>query len=729
MAGESDTIGRPVVGDNPIAGDVFRPLVLGIDAGGTMTDTFVVAEDGAFALGKAATTPADESVGFIESALDAALQRGIDPDRLFPDLSVVLYAGTTMLNTLLSRTGKRLGVITTKGFEDAVQMGRGMQIWAGYSYADRLHAVTHVHPDPLVPRDRMLGVTERVDMFGDVVMPLYEHEVVAAAERLLAEEVEAICVSFLFSFVNPAHERRAADILRDVLAEHGAELPVYLAHEVRPVLREHSRMNSTLIEAYAAAPVRQQLFNVEASVHERGFPSPLQTVLSYGGLANIRYPRLHETLISGPVGGVLGAKFIGDIIGEQNLIVTDLGGTSFDIGAITQGVIPIDSEPVLARFKLSLPTIALDSIGAGCGTIVKVDPLTHRIELGPESAGSEPGPVCFDRGGERVTVADCDLLLGYLNPLNFLGGKVILNPEKAEQAVREQVTDVLSVDLHEGCEGVVKLLEAEARMAIQEVITSRGYNPSSYVCMGYGGAGPLHLAGYSRGLDFKAVMTFPFAAAFSAFGCTTADFLHRYSESVRIELPAEPSADDLAEADAQIDAMWKRLQSQAREEFGAEGADVDELDFSHLAMMRYAVQLDDLEVTCPGAATSPAAELIERFEDLYERINRRVAKYRKGGFLISEVGLFARIRTPKPVFPTVELGEREPGRAAHKGTRQMYADGEWHEAQIWEMDELRPGNVIDGPSIVEHSMTTLVVPLGMRVSMDERGFLWLSEPG
>jgi acetone carboxylase, beta subunit len=570
-------------------------------------------------------------------------------------------------------------------------------------------------------------VTERVDMFGDVVVPLYEHEVVAAAERLLADEVEAICVSLLFSFVNPAHERRAADILRQVLAEHGAELPVYLAHEVRPVLREHSRMNSTLIEAYAAAPVRHQLFNVEASVHERGFPSPLQTVLSYGGLANIRYPRLHETLISGPVGGVLGGKFIGDIIGEQNLILTDLGGTSFDIGAITQGVIPIDSEPVLARFKLSLPTIALESIGAGCGMIVKVDPLTRRIELGPESAGSEPGPVCFDRGGERVTVADCDLLLGYLNPLNFLGGKVRLNAEKAEQAVRQQVTDVLGVDLHDGCEGVVKLLEGEARMAIQEVITSRGYNPSSYVCMGYGGAGPLHLAGYSRGLDFKAVMTFPFAAAFSAFGCTTADFLHRYSESVRIELPAEPSAEDLAEADAQIDSVWKRLQGQAREEFGSEGANVDELDFSHLAMMRYAVQLDDLEVRCPGAAMSPAAELIERFEDLYERINRRVAKYRRGGFLISEVGLVARIQTPKPVFPTFELGERKPGRAADKGTRQIYADGEWHEARIWEMDELRPGNVIEGPSIVEHSMTTLVVPVRMRVSMDNRGFLWLSD--
>jgi acetone carboxylase beta subunit len=716
-----------LAGTHAIGRDGFRPLVLGIDAGGTMTDTFLVAEDGAFALGKAATTPADESIGFIESALDAASQSGVAPETLFPELSVVLYAGTTMLNTLLSRTGKRLGVITTKGFEDAVQMGRGMQIWAGYSYADRLHAVTHVHPEPLVPRERVVGATERVDMFGDVVVPLYEHEVAAAANRLLADEVEAICVSFLFSFVNPAHERRAAEIVRGVLAGHGLELPVFLAHEVRPVLREHSRLNSTLIEAYAASPVRRQLFNVEESVHERGFPSPLQTVLSYGGLANIRYPRLHETLISGPVGGVLGAKFIGDIIGEQNLIVTDLGGTSFDIGAITQGVIPIESEPVLARFKLSLPTIALDSIGAGCGTIVKVDPVTRRIELGPESAGSEPGPVCFDRGGERVTVADCDLLLGRLNPLNFLGGKIVLDVEKAERAVREQVTDVLGVDLYDGCEGVVKLLEAEARMAIQEVVTSRGYNPSSYVCMGYGGAGPLHLAGYTRGLDFKAVMTFPFAAAFSAFGCTTADFLHRYSESARIELSPEPSAEELAAADARIEALWKRLERQARAEFAAEGADVGALAFERFAMMRYAVQLDDLEITCPQTRPSPAAELVERFEDLYERINRRVAKYRKGGYLIGELGLFARIPTPKPVFPRHEKGGREPSRAARKGTREMYADGTWQEARIWEMDELRPGNVVEGPAIVEHSMTTLVVPAAMRVSMDDRGFLWLSE--
>jgi acetone carboxylase beta subunit len=706
----------------------IKPLVLGIDAGGTMTDTFVVAEDGAFALGKAATTPADESVGFIESALDAAAQWDIAPEELFPDLSVVLYAGTTMLNTLLSRTGKRLGLIITEGFEDSVQMGRGMQTWTGYSYADRLHAVTHAHPEPLVPRDRIFGVTERVDMFGDVVLPLYEHEVVIATKRLLHQEVEAICVSFLFSFVNPLHEARAGEIVRGVLAEHGVEIPVFLAHEVRPVLREHSRLNSTLIEAYAAAPVRGQLFNVERSVHTRGFSRPLRTVLSYGGLANIRYPRLHETLISGPVGGVLGAKFVGDILGEENIIVTDLGGTSFDIGAITQGVIPIDSEPVLARFKLSLPTIALESIGAGAGTIVKVDPVTHRLELGPESAGSDPGPVCFDRGGDRATVCDCDLVLGYLNPDNFLGGKVRLNVQKAEQALREQVTDVLGVDLHEGAEGIVGMLEASAQTALQEVITARGYDPSSYVCMAYGGSGPLHFAGYTRGLDFKAVMTFPFAAAFSAFGCTTADFLHRYSSSTRITLGPEPTEDELRAADEEITSIWTRLEQQARAEFASEGAEAEPLQFERFAMMRYAVQLDDLEITAPGSnGASPSALLIAGFEDLYERINRRVAKYRKGGYAIMEIGLFARIPTPKPVFPQHQLSSPKPRKAASKGTREVFADGGWQTAQIWEMDELRPGNVIDGLSIVEHSMTTLVVPDGMRVSMDDRGFLWLSE--
>src|ERR1041385_3851461 len=225
-----------------------------------MTDTFIVDENGDFTVGKAATTPHDESVGFLESAEDAVSYWGSDAGALYPALEVALYSGTTMLNTLLTRRGTKLGLVTTKGFEDDVLMGRGMQSWTGYSYSDRIHAVTHVHPSALVARRHVHGVTERVDVFGEAVIPLYDHEVEAAAAELVADGVDAIVVHFLYSYLNPAHERRAEEIIRSVAAKAGrnGDLPIYLGSELRPVVRENSRLNAVLIEAYAVAPVRRQ---------------------------------------------------------------------------------------------------------------------------------------------------------------------------------------------------------------------------------------------------------------------------------------------------------------------------------------------------------------------------------------------------------------------------------------------------------------------------------------
>ncbi|TPO17975.1 hydantoinase/oxoprolinase family protein, partial [Mesorhizobium sp. CU2] len=236
-----------------------NPIVIGIDAGGTMTDTILVDQDGHFKIGKSATTPKNEAEGFLASAEDAAEAWGISLQDLFSGVNVVLYSGTGMLNTLLSRTGRKLGLITTKGLEDMILMGRGLQAWADYSYADRLHAVTHHHPDPLVPRRRTHGVTERIDQFGDIILPLYEHEVHAAAKKLIADKVEAICIMTVFSHVNPAHEKRIAEICREEIAAAGADILVYTSHEVRPVIREQSRLNSVLIEAYATSRGRKQL--------------------------------------------------------------------------------------------------------------------------------------------------------------------------------------------------------------------------------------------------------------------------------------------------------------------------------------------------------------------------------------------------------------------------------------------------------------------------------------
>ncbi|MGH3359114.1 MAG: hydantoinase/oxoprolinase family protein, partial [Nocardioidaceae bacterium] len=521
-----------------------------------MTDTLLVDEHGRFAVGKASTTPHNESVGFLESAEDAVGYWNLSTTETFEQLAVVLYSGTGMLNSLLSRTGRRVGLLVTRGMEDAVLMGRGLQAWAEYSYADRLHAVTHAHPDPLVPRHLVRGVTERIDQFGAEVAPVYEDEVVTAVEELIAEGVEAICVCCMFSYVDDRHEQQIAAIARKVLAEHQVDVPLYCSATVRPVVREQSRLNSVVIEAYAADRSREQLVGVEEVSHSLGFRYGVQTVLSYGGLAGIRYPRLHETMISGPVGGILGAKYVGDIIGASSVVVSDMGGTSFDISAITRGNVPIDNEPTLARFKLNLPTIVMDTIGAGAGTIIKVDPLTKKVSLGPESAGSTPGPVAFDLGGTEPTVCDCDVVMGRLNPDYFLGGKVRLNVELAEQVLRDKVSDPLGIDLYEAAEGMANLLEMDASDAIRQMISARAVDPTEYSLMAYGGSGPLHMAEYSRGLGFKDVLTFPFAAAFSAFGCTTADYLRRYSRS--IQLAVAPDADEAHRKSVrdEVNAVW-----------------------------------------------------------------------------------------------------------------------------------------------------------------------------
>jgi acetone carboxylase beta subunit len=700
----------------------FRPLVLGIDAGGTMTDTLLVDAQGRFAVGKAATTPHDESIGFMESAEDAAGYWDMPTRRTFEELSVVLYSGTGMLNTLLSRTGRRLGLLVTKGTEDAILMGRGLQAWAEYSYPDRLHAITHHHPDPLVPRHLVRGITERLDQFGAEVVPVYEHEVQSAVSDLLEGGVEALCVCCLFSYVDGAHEQQIRHLARQEMTRRGVDLPIYLSSEMRPVVREQSRLNSVVLEAYAADRSREQLLGVEQAAQGAGFRFGAQTMLSYGGLASVRYPRLHETMISGPVGGILGAKYVGDIIGADSVVVTDMGGTSFDISAITKGNVPIENEPTLARFKLNLPTIAMDSIGAGAGTIIKVDPLTKKVSLGPESAGSDPGPVAFGKGGTEPTVCDCDVVLGRLNPKYFLGGRVELDVGAARRVISEKVAEPLGIDLYEAAEGMANILELEARESIRQLVSARGVDPSEFSLMAYGGSGPLHMAEYGRGLGFKDVMTFPFAAAFSAFGCTTADYLRRYNRSLQLTMPLDADSNHLDGVIEHANRVWSDIVATAQAEMKEEGHVADDIQIQLFAMVRYTGQLEDVEVTLPFSEMSTQQDLqllIEEFDRLYAAINHPVAQYREAGHTITELGVIARVSKIKPRLVKAELQGSAPPDDAYKGTREMYYGHRWHEATLWEMDLLQPGNQIAGPAIVEHPATTLVIPDGDRVCLDE----------
>lgn len=710
-----------------------QPMIVTCDAGGTMTDILLVDAAGRFSVGKASTTPQDESVGFWESLEDAFSQWGVTLDGgangVLKPLKVSIYTGTTMLNTLLQRRGKKVGLIITKGFEDSFVAERGFQTVAGYSYADRLHTVTHAHNAPLVPRKLVKGATERVDLFGKVVIPLYEHEVRDAVKELVEAGVEAIAILFLFSYINPAHEQAAARIARAAMKKMGREVPVFISSEVSPTIRELARLNSVVIQAYAAEPVREQLFRIEKRLHDAGVQYPLQTMLAYGGLASVRYPRLYESVVSGPVGGLLGARFLGEGVGINNLISADMGGTSFDVGLVTEGKIPLVREPEFSRFLFNLPMVTINSVGAGAGTYIRLDPLTKRIMLGPESAGADPGPVCYDRGNEIPTVVDCDLILGVVNPDYYLGGKIKLNKEKALARFREEIARPLGLDVYKAAQGVLELINAVMRDQIRSLVLAKGYSTVDYTLMAFGGAGPMHMAGFTEGLALKGLVTVPYAAAFSAFGCATVDYSHRYQRSTHIFVAPGAERPAKVAVGKELNRAWEDLETRALAEMMAEGFARDAVHLQQVAFVRYGGQLDDVEVSSPVGRLESSEQLdalIARFEDLYARIYVSGARFPEAGFQILEVGVVATVPKVKPLIERRPLSPPEPPARALKGIRQVYRHDRWHKARIFEMGELEPGNVIDGVAVIEAPNTTLFVPERKRIRFDEWGLIWLS---
>jgi acetone carboxylase, beta subunit len=711
-----------------------QPMIVTCDAGGTMTDILLVDAAGRFSVGKASTTPQDESEGFWESLEDAFSQWGVNLDGgvngWLKPLKVSIYTGTTMLNTLLQRRGKKVGLIITKGFEDSFVVERGFQAVAGYSYADRLHTVTHAKNPPLVPRRLVKGATERVDLFGKAVIPLYEHEVSDAVEELIEAGVDAIAILFLFSYINPAHEEAAAKIARKTMKKLRREVPVFLSSEVSPTIRELARLNSVVIQAYAAEPVREQLFRVEKRLQDAGVQYPLQTVLAYGGLASIRYPRLYESVVSGPVGGLLGARYLGEKVGINNLITTDMGGTSFDVGLVTEGNVPLVREPEFARFLLNLPMVTINSVGAGAGTYIRLDPMTKRILLGPESAGADPGPVCYDRGNEVPTVVDCDLILGVVNPDYYLGGKIKLNKQKCLARFREEIADPLGLDVYQAAEGVLELINAIMRDQLRSLVLAKGYSTVDYTVIAFGGAGPMHMAGFTEGLELKGLMTVPYAAAFSAFGCATVDYSHRYQRSTHMFVAPGAEAAAKVAVGKELNHAWEDLEKKALAEMTQEGFARDAVQLQQIAFVRYGGQLDDVEVFSPVVRIAGADDLdtlIARFEDLYARIYVSGARFPEAGFQILEVGVVATVPKVKPLIEKRELGSPSISSRALKGTRRVYHHGRWHEARILEMEELGPGNVIDGVAVIEAANTTLFVPERRRVRFDEWGLIWMEK--
>ena len=712
-----------------------RDFIMSIDAGGTMTDTFFVDRTGDFVVGKAQTTPKDESIGFANSAADALKYWGTRPEAIFPRVITGIYSGTSMLNRLLERKGQKIGLIVTAGTEDYLRLERAIQTYLGYSYRDRLKVITHRHNKPLVPRERIFGVRGRIDLFGDEIIPLYEDEVAAAVEKLIAQKVEGIVVNLMFSYANPSHEKRVREIAEQVMGGNGNRTPLFLSSELYPVMDDFARLNTVLVEAYAAEPSRGQFARIAERAREMGATYDLRVMASHGGTISSDAQELARTLISGPIGGLVGARYVAQKLHYRNIMCSDIGGTSFDLGLITDGEFTIKPKPDMARMVLKLPLIEIDSVGTGTGSYIRLNPVSKRIEIGPDSAGSRIG-VCYPDGGvDTPTLSDCNVALGYLNPHNFLGGDVILDRDRAIQAIREQIADPLNLDVFDAAEGVLELFEDHLRNEVYSRIFGKGYSPEDYQLFSYGGGGPLHVAGYTSGLKFQDILIPAWAAGFSAFGCACADFEYRNDYTLNVpvaspDLAPEQFAAGFETFAGAINAAWKSLEGGIVNEFGKSGIDAGNVSFGYYLRVQYVGQLNDVEIKLPFSQVTSHDDvrtIIQLFEEAYAKLYSRSASSPELGYLATTAVLKGVVEVEKPRLPELPLSSATPPAEASKGTRPVYRHGEWREAHIYDMEKLAPGNKLAGVSVIESPSTTLVVPLGFEVTLDEHRIFHLKE--
>jgi len=706
-----------------------KRYLIALDAGGTMTDTFAVDEEGNFILGKSLTNHEDESKSYMESVADAAEDWQTTSADLHQKARSSTYTGTTMLNALITQRGSRVGLLITRGFAHLPVIERGLT-WIGQSYEDILHQQLHEHTPWLVQPENVKEVTERVNVGsyymehhsfpGTVIIPMVEEEVRQGVRELLDNEVENIGILFLGSYTNPQHENRAAEIAREMVAQSGRNIPVFTSSEICPVPNETERLKTLLIQCYISEIGKQQLLKGEDAAKKDGYKYGLLTLLSYGAAASVRYPKLCEAIVSGPVGGLLGGKYISGFLKSRGIVCADLGGTTFDAGLIVRGLLPVTKSPDFAGHRLRLPMVNVDSIGAGTGTVIHVDENTKRITLGPESAGSKVG-TCYEY--PDITVGDIDLILGYLSEDYFLGGKAKLDRERALKMLEERLARPLRQDVYEVSSKVLDLLHSQMCDHINQMLLSRGLNPAEFTMIVYGGSGPLHAWGLERNMSIGEVIMVPWAAAFSAFGVAAAEYFHRYDKAVTFFLTPEMPDEIKLMMGGGLSMTWQELEEKGYAELEAEDIPRDQVIFRHGISCRYIGQLSEWEVPVEVGRVESIDDLnkiIGAFEKHYTRIYPSGARYPQAGYQITEIYVEAVAEKTKPVIHSYPLQDREPVSEAAKGSRQAYMDGEWLEFTVWEMDLLQPGNRIDGPAIIEHPMTTLVIPPQNYVEFDER---------
>ena len=685
----------------------------GIDIGGTFTDCVVITPDGSVITAKAPSSPPDFSGGVVDALTAAATKIGIALPDLCGQLQLVTHGTTVGTNALVQHRGAKVGLITTKGHEDVIYIMRGSRGYSGRDIRKVVHYSEGSKPKPIVPRSLISGISERIDFAGDVIVQMNEAQVIDAVRKLVDEGVDSIAICFLWSFKNPVHEKRAVELVK----QYAPHVFVTSSAELVPKWGEYERTTATALNAYIGPITTRYLNNIDDRLKDLGYTRALQVTQCAGG--SISLSRAMEapllTLDSGPVSGVTGSAYLGQLMNEPNIITTDMGGTSFDVGLIIQGRPATSYKSLVDQYEYFIPKVEIQAIGAGGGSLAWIDAVTGSLHVGPESAGSLPGPICYKRGGLVPTGSDADLVLGYFDPDNFADGNMTLDKAAAEKAIDELGTK-LGLSLDEAAAGIVRIAEFGMADLIRRATVEKGQDPRDFILFAFGGAGPVHAGVFARELGVKRVIIPQKKAAsvWCAFGAAAADILHVYEAVDLLQTPF-----DLV----RINENLAKIKQRGASQLAREGVEGGTFDFS--IDVRHRGQINEVEVSVADSklSTRDLAQLVEDFFAQYEQIYGKGSAFRSARLEAVSFRVRAKARTPKPKLSMCADISASVMPEAKRGARSVY----WSEQKkrietpVYDGSKLLRGNRLHGPALVETTDTTVVVHPGQELSVDEWG--------
>jgi N-methylhydantoinase A len=677
--------------------------LIGIDVGGTFTDCVLVDSQGRSTVEKTFTTPEDPSKGVMNGLEKFASAAGLALADFLGGVVRIVHGTTITTNAVLTGRGAKTGFLTTEGFRDVLLMRRGVR--------EEQFNSKCAPPAPLVPRHLTYTVPERVDCEGRQMVALDRSGARASIRTLKRSGVESVAVSFLFSFLNPAHEQEIAALLE----EEFPEAYVSLSIQVLPQLRAYERHSTTALNAYVGPILARYLDHLTTRLRSAGFCGRLLIMQSNGG---VMAPEMAarfgcRTLLSGPAGGPVAGIFCGQRAGYKDLITMDMGGTSFDVSFIKAGQVSFTTEGSVGGHAMAFPVLDIRTVGAGGGSIASVDE-GGVLHVGPASAGANPGPICYGRGGSEPTVTDADLVLGYLGSDDFLGGKFRLDLDGARKGIEERIAKPLGIETARAAEGINRLVNSTMADAIRLVSIGEGYDPRQCALVVAGGAGPVHAAAIARELGIRTLLIPREASVFCAAGMLLSDLKHDYVRTLSGELASLPRK--------KIQDLYLEMEAEALKTLCEEGMKSQDIVLSYAVDLKYVGQFH--EVTIPFASLS---EDLSGLQKTFDAQHRKLYGYNLPGQPIEalhwRLTAVGRAERPSRRGSGVSRGLKKDG---PQRTREVIFDGRKVLTNVYEGGELQPQEAIEGPAIIEEPTTTIVVPPGSRLVVHEYGDYELS---